>query len=459
MPNEIDSSVEAPLTFHLLSLGDRPWALSRSALRSLMAGCAQLDFESVAARMGQPLQEARGVTNHHGTAVINIRGPLFRYSSIWSWLLGGTSVEETAVNLHAALDDPAVNRIVLAINSPGGQVDGINELANMIRAGNQVRPITAYVDGLAASGAYWLASAAGRIVADETAQLGSIGVVATVIDDRAADEKQGVKRYEIVSSQSPLKRTDPGTDEGRAQLQQMVDAMAAVFISKVSKFRGTSDSKVATDFGRGAVVGAREAISVGMADSLGSLESLLGSTREAPPVRALKVETAGLVGLAVTNPAAVLNVSSTSADQEAATDPGNKECDCPPGEECDCEDETAETENPALEGEGNLITPTAERQRIAAILTCEEARGREELARMLALETNHTVEAAQKILKASPVAAAAAVTNALETRMSQIANPKVGVGCGAGQDSDIDAEVQRVLAYVPAARKYPVKVQ
>jgi signal peptide peptidase SppA len=393
--------------------------------------------------------------------VINIRGPLFRYSSIWSWLLGGTSVEETAVNLHAALDDPAVNRIVLAINSPGGQVDGINELANMIRAGNQVRPITAYVDGLAASGAYWLASAAGKIVADETAQLGSIGVVATVIDDRAADEKQGVKRYEIVSSQSPLKRTDPGTDEGRAQLQQMVDAMAAVFISKVSKFRGTSDSKVATDFGRGAVVGAREAISVGMADSLGSLESLLGSTREAPQVRGMSADIVKGATFTISNlevQSGIGIASSTSTDQEAATDPGNKECDCPPGEECDCEDETAETENPALEGEGNLITPTAERQRIAAILTCEEARGREELARMLALETNHSVEAAQKILKASPVAAAATVaTNALETRMSQIANPKVGVG--GGQDSDIDAEVQRVLAYVPAARKYPVKVQ
>ena len=210
------------------------------------------------------------------------------------------------------------------------------------------------MDGLAASGAYWLASAAGKIVADETAQLGSIGVLATVIDDRAAEEKHGVKRYEIVSSQSPLKRTDPGTDEGRAQLQQMVDAMASVFIAKVAKFRGTSEAKVASDFGRGAVLPAHDAVSVGMADALGSLESLLGAG-DGEPVRIIRDQPALRVGrqpvdasrrqtdsgepaVPSTSPILVLEFDEAELeeDTEAVQLNEDDDCACPPGTACEC---------------------------------------------------------------------------------------------------------------------------
>ncbi len=439
MPDDF-LATDLPLTFQLLALNDRPWAMDRPALNAMVAACAQLDFDAVLARMGQPLDNGGGVTNHNGTAVMNIRGPLFRYRSIWTWLLGGTAVENAALQLHAALDDPSVQRIVLAINSPGGQVDGVNALANMIRAANETKPITAYVDGIAASGAYWLASAAGRIVADETAQLGSIGVLATVLDDREAEAKHGVKRYEVISSQSPLKRTDPGTSEGRAQLQQMVDALAAVFIGKVAKFRGISDEKVISDFGQGAVMPAAAAVSVGMADALGSLEGLLSAANNEPvrvirDVPALRIE-AG---------------AEAAADEE-----DDEECNCPPGQECDCEDEpegSAAAAGP--EGEVDHMTLTEERQRIAAILNCEEARGREELARVLALETDHNLEAAQKLLKAVPVATKP--VNALEARMGQIPNPKVGVAGDAVNDDSPAAEIQRILAFVPKHRRHAVQ--
>lgn len=237
---EPEADEDGVLAFHLLAAYDRPWACTRHALRSLI----RTEMRGVAARIGKPLDGASQETeNRDGTAVINLRGMLFRYRSIWTWLLGGTSVEQLSLDLRSAVDDPSVQRIVLAVNSPGGQIDGIHELANMIREADTTKPVTAYVDGLAASGAYWLASAARRIVADETAQLGSIGVLATVLDDRDAQQKRGVRQYEIVSSQSPLKRTDPATDEGRAQIQQMVDGMAQVFIDKVAQFRGVSPPK------------------------------------------------------------------------------------------------------------------------------------------------------------------------------------------------------------------------
>jgi enoyl-CoA hydratase/carnithine racemase len=361
---------------------------------------------------------------------------------------------------------------VLAINSPGGQIDGINELANMIRAANGAKPITAYVDGLAASGAYWLASAAGRIVADESAQLGSIGVLATVVDDPEADERRGIKRYDIVSSQSPLKRTDPATDDGRQQLQAMVDSLAQLFIEKVAAFRGQSPEKVARDYGRGAVMGAREAVTMGLADGLGSLEGLLRAAapapvrnvRDAPGLRV--AETPGRIEITTTGNVGIGAQAFDEGELEEETDEqqlnDDSTCACPPGEDnCECDKEDDESEGTAQEpdtssipeGESTLLQPTEERQRIAAILTCEEARGREELARVLALETNHPIEAALKILKAAPVAAKPA-PNALDARMTQLGNPAVGTGSdGSGEDDSNAAEVQKILAFVPKARK------
>jgi signal peptide peptidase SppA len=448
---------------------DRPWAITPRALTALLKRRGSAAMQAVAARAGVPVDDESDAEQYGATAVVNIRGPLFRYRSIWTWLLGGTSVQETALDLHAALDEPTVKNIVLAINSPGGQVDGVNELANMIRAANGVKPVTAYVDGLAASGAYWLASAAGRIVADETAQLGSIGVLATVTDERDADARRGVKTYEVISSQSPLKRTDPATDEGQMQLQQMVDALAQVFIAQVAKFRGTSEERVASDFGRGATLPARSAVAAGMADSLGSLEGLLESgddnlIHRVKDVPALRVATGARVKLAA--PFDEEELEEDTETQGALND--EADCTCPPGTDpadCHCGDQTDESEGTEQEpddssipeGETNLLTPTEDRQRIAAILTCEEAKGREELARTLALETNHTVDAAKRLLAVAPAPAPPPKVNALEARMSEINNPQVGAGGDQTVDDSPAAEAQRILSFVPKDRKRAIQ--
>lgn len=431
------------------------------------------DWEAVAARIGKPMDgRARAVENHNGVAVMNVRGPLFRYRSIFTWLLGGTAIEDAAYGLHAALDDPTVRTIVMAINSPGGQIDGINEFADMIRAANEQKPVVAYVDGMAGSGAYWLAAAAGRIVADETAQLGSVGVRTTIYDDRAADEKAGVKRFEIVSSQSPLKVIDPASTEGRSTLQTMVDALAQVFIGKVAGFRGISEESVMSDFGRGAMLLARPAVAAGMADALGSLEAVLkGENPVMLPGRQMRDEPGMRVeqppagsgranGMAQdpSDPTPRADAPFDEEELEEETDDQNLN-NAPgcPGEPGDDDDQSEGTEQEPDDssiprGGIDLMTPTEDRQRIAAILTCEEATGREQLARTLALETDHSLDAAKKLLAAAPVAAAPK-PNALEQRMNQLQNPKVGVAdSDAEGDQSVAAEVHRILVHVPKNR-------
>jgi len=168
-----------------------------------------------------------------------------------------------------------VRGIVLDINSPGGEVTGINELANVIYNARGKKPLVAYVGGTGASAAYWLASAADEIVIDETAVLGSIGVVMSYMDTTERDSKSGVRRVEIVSSRAPDKRLDPGTDEGRAKVQGLLDALEDTFVSTVARNRNTTAERVASDFGQGGVRVGKDAIAAGMADRIGSLESVI----------------------------------------------------------------------------------------------------------------------------------------------------------------------------------------
>jgi ClpP class serine protease len=144
-----------------------------------------------------------------------------------------------------------------------------------VRSVRGKKPIVAYVGGMGASAAYWIASAADKIVAAPTAQLGSIGVIATYTDDRKAQEASGKTAISIVSSQSPKKNPDPSTDDGRAQIQQRIDAMARVFIGSVAENRGVSAAKVIADFGKGDVFVGADAVAAGLADEIGNFEAVV----------------------------------------------------------------------------------------------------------------------------------------------------------------------------------------
>jgi signal peptide peptidase SppA len=253
----------------------RPWLIHPAWLKSLAEGSANREAPSaVATAQGIPKGESGLVEMMDGVAVIHIRGPIARYESILYWFVM-TSVEALALEFRAALDDPSVRAILLDIDTPGGQVNGIHELAEMIYAARGIKPIAAYVGGMGDSAGYFLASAASNVVMDATAEVGSIGVAIVYFDSREADQKYGFREIEIVSSQSPKKRPDPATDEGRKQIQGQLDALAEVFIQSVARYRNVAEETVLNDFGQGDVVVGQAAVDRGMADRLGSFNELL----------------------------------------------------------------------------------------------------------------------------------------------------------------------------------------
>ena len=264
------ASEKRPAQRVLNAIANERWAILPESLQTIVDIASREhvpDFDAVLAKRGRPLGEDMRASVRGATAVIPITGPIFRYANIFTMISGATSVEETASELRAALDNPLVESVVLEINSPGGQVTGVSELAQMIRSAE--KPVIAYVDGMAASAAYWIASAASRIVINDTALLGSIGVVTQI---GLSDDKNTV---EIVSTQSPRKRADVRTDDGRAQVQATTDELAQVFIDTVARHRGVTAATVMSDFGGGGLLIGQSAVDAGMADEVGALETLL----------------------------------------------------------------------------------------------------------------------------------------------------------------------------------------
>lgn len=229
--------------------------------------------EAIAA-MGTPLQGARmSTTIRNGAAVLPMIGTIFPRASMVNASTGGTDLASIMHDFRVAMASTDVERVVLLVDSPGGVVSGLGEAAEALRAGS--KPVTAYVTGVGASAAYWLASQAGEIVMDRSAAVGSIGVLASMSRQEATDQA-GRRAYEIVSSGAPMKRPDPSTEEGRAAIQAQIDAIEDVFVADVAAGRGVSAARVRADFGQGAMVDATGAIKAGMADSIGTLEGVLG---------------------------------------------------------------------------------------------------------------------------------------------------------------------------------------
>lgn len=231
----------------------------------------QHSLEAVAA-LGTRLEGSEMSMVRNGTAVVPMVGAIYPRSNMVSASSGGTSLDTVMRDMRVAWASPDVERVVMLIDSPGGIVSGLGEAAETLRAAP--KPMISFVTGMAASAAYWLGSQASEIVLDRAASVGSIGVVASMSRQEAADVN-GRRSYEIVSSGAPFKRPDPSTEEGRAAIQRDVDAAEGVFIADIAAGRGVAEGVVREQFGKGAMIFADEAVRVGMADRVGTLEGVL----------------------------------------------------------------------------------------------------------------------------------------------------------------------------------------
>ncbi len=265
----------------LASLLNEPWLIEEAWLemmvQSFLGGDPTADPKMLEVLKSDRLMGTRSATIRGSKAIVPVHGPIFARPNFLTEYLGiGMTLTDFTQDVQKLIDNPDVESIVLDVDSPGGTVTGINEASNFIAEVSKEKPITAYVGGVGASAAYWLASAADEIVLDATSRVGSVGVV--VAYPNPQEDNDGY--IEIVNTASPNKRPDVSTEQGKKVITAELDDLADVFISTIAGNRGVSEATVRSDFGKGGVLVGQKAVSAGMADRLGSFEELMAENNE-----------------------------------------------------------------------------------------------------------------------------------------------------------------------------------
>lgn len=255
------------------------WMIEERAFRAQWDFAARIDLAAhIRANLEAPPvirseMQVLGSNSGQNVAFIPVSGSLMKGESSF----GGTSTVQLRRDVRAAAADPNVSAILFGIESPGGTVAGIEDLAADVRAARRKKPVWSHIDDMAASAAYWLASQTEQIFANNaTALVGSIGTYLTVLDSSAAAEKEGVRVLNFATG--PLKTAGlPGTavtDEQAAYFQGIVNAAQAEFDKAVLKGRGLTAGQLA-DVRTGAMFPAPEALGKRLIDGIRPLEKTI----------------------------------------------------------------------------------------------------------------------------------------------------------------------------------------
>jgi protease-4 len=196
--------------------------------------------------------------------------------------------------LKKAEDDDQVRAVVLRINSPGGTVTASDILYHEVMSFKARRkiPVVACILDVGASGGYYVALAADRIVAHPTTVTGSIGVLMLTVNASGLLEKIGVSASYVKSGDfkdmgSPFRGLRP---EERALFQDLIDRFYGRFVELVAQSRKMDEARVRA-FADGRIYTAGEALSLGLIDQIGYLEEAIAAARTAAGLTEAKVVT------------------------------------------------------------------------------------------------------------------------------------------------------------------------
>lgn len=202
-------------------------------------------------------------------AVISVRdvqGPSFWCANTYSRL---------RATIELALNSQDVEKIVLEINSPGGDVNGLFEACEYITKAKEIKPIHAHVTGMCCSAAYAIAGSCTDISATETSEIGSVGVYAQAFDYSGWEKKNGILSRIFRSKNADKKNQSAFTEEGAKDIQEKIDFYEDCFYTVLSEGRGIEREKCIEDFGNGAVFLSADALERNMIDLIAAYGELI----------------------------------------------------------------------------------------------------------------------------------------------------------------------------------------
>lgn len=243
-------------------------------------------------------REGLPIKKYGSTAVISTVGPMIKRAGYLSYYgIAGTREAQEAL-LSAGADDE-IDSIIWVMDTPGGSVEGLHELAQTVKRVNAIKPITVQVDGLLASAGYYVAANASKIYAAKDDLIGSIGVRTVMIDSSKYYEEMGVKVIPIDTGEHKSAGL-PGTPITESQIkatQEIIDGIYESFLNEVREGRGLNgkDLEAVAD---GRVFLSEKALQLGLIDGIQTLSETIGamqtSVRPGRSTRAARVKLAAL---------------------------------------------------------------------------------------------------------------------------------------------------------------------
>jgi|CXWL01.1.fsa_nt_gi signal peptide peptidase SppA len=207
-----------------------------------------------------------------GVAVIPITGVMLSAPDAIDMMLGGfANIHGIRMAVESAAADRAVHSVILRINSPGGDVEGLAELGDSIREASRRKKVVAVVQGMGASAAYYVAACTSSIVAGRMDLVGSIGTILVVYDVSKGFTERGIRTIPITTGDYKASGVT-GTELTAAQekyLQSIVDAYFNDFRRTVAGGRRL-DPATWGEVSDGRVFLAGEAKRLGLVDELGT---------------------------------------------------------------------------------------------------------------------------------------------------------------------------------------------
>lgn len=362
-------------------------------------------------------------------AVINVFGSLVHRADLMDAMSGLTSYQALGAAFRQALVDDDIERIVLSIDSPGGEAAGVFDFADEIYAARGTKPIVAVANDAAMSAAYLIASAADEVVVTQTGYVGSIGVVAAHLDQSRALDGMGLTVTLLFAGERKVdgNSAEPLSDRARDDWQADIDRTYALFTAAVARNRNMAEEDVIAT--QAAWYAGERGIADGLADRLGTLAGVLMEQAGESPASAVAAR--GII-------------RADAAHQETSmTTPT-----AAPAGTASAELETLRAQVATMQAErdkARLDASSAERVRCQAILGSDEAKGRGDLASHLAFATSMTADEAKALLAKAPTEKAEARMSPLDAAMRGAGNPAVGADA-AGQGDDEAALADRALA-------------
>lgn len=191
----------------------------------------------------EPEEEPDDLDDINGVGIINISGPLTNKETGWESICGGCSYESIMDQCEDLIEEGATC-IVMVVDSGGGEAYGMMESANNIReqCDKAGIPLYAYIDGCSASAAYGISCVADEVIANPYSDVGSIGVLVSLVDSSKQDEMEGVKYVYVTAGKEKIPYNEDGSfrSEFIDDLQYKVDFLYEAFCSHVSSYTGLS---------------------------------------------------------------------------------------------------------------------------------------------------------------------------------------------------------------------------